>query len=395
MCAHTLDDDSIERIRNEMLSMDYINVSLIVAAPGKELYSAAGHAALRMECPTKQVDYCYEFDTEVNLDEMMDYVNGNMKASLHRLYTSTYIKRYKEHNRGIRGIQLNLNPEQKSYLWSVLDKEADSGNKHDFDFMYNNCSSVVRMFVESAIDEDRIQYGNVDSRLTGTFRETIPYVFESSEWAQLFWNIMMGTGFDNNPGFESLLFPSALLNEWSKAFIVTKDGEGKNLVIKEYSLLEDKSTKSIFSPLLLFSAFIFLSVIISCFDFKIGYCIVSKIFDSILMIIETLVGLFLSYLLMFSNQMATSWNWLIVIFSPMPLFIWTCLHKNKLMQKAYFLFSIVLTCYVLLTPLIPQMRYGYLYLFVIAMNIRTLTNMFIVKTQNFSNYLLTSKFKTS
>lgn len=88
MCAHTLDDDSIERIRNEMLSMDYINVSLIVAAPGKELYSAAGHAALRMECPTKQVDYCYEFDTEVNLDEMMDYVNGNMKASLHRLYTS-------------------------------------------------------------------------------------------------------------------------------------------------------------------------------------------------------------------------------------------------------------------------------------------------------------------
>ena len=389
-----LDSVNYDDIQNDMLRPEYINVSLIVAAPGHELYSAAGHAALRMECPSKHVDYCYEFDTDVNLGEMTDYVNGNMKASLHRLYTTTYIKRYKEQNRGIRGIQLDLNPEQKSYLWSILDKEADSGNKHDFDFMSNNCSSIVRMIVESAIDEDRIQYGNVDSRLTGSFRETIPYVFESSEWAQLFWNIMMGTGFDNAPGFESLLFPSALLNEWGKAFIVTKDGEGKNLVIKEYSLLEDKSTKSIFSPLLLFSAFIFLSAIISFFDFKIGYGIASKIYDSILMILETLVGLFLSYLLIFSHQMATSWNWLIVVFSPMPLIIWTCLHKSKLIWKAYLLFSIVLTLYILLTPLIPQMQYGYLYLFLIAVDMRTLTNLFITKHNSF-HFLLTSKLKTS
>ena len=381
-------------LQKEMLRSEYINVSLIVAAPGHELYSAAGHAALRMECPSKHVDYCYEFDTDVNLGEMMDYVNGNMKASLHRLYTSTYIKRYKEQNRGIRGILLNLNPEQKAYLWSILDKEADSGNKHDFDFMSNNCSSVVRMFIESTIGEDRIQYGNIDNRLTGTFRETIPYVFESSEWAQLFWNIMMGTGFDDNPGFESLLFPSALLDEWSKASVVTKDGEEKNLVIKEYSLLEDKSTKSFFSPLLLFSALLSLSVIISCFDFKIGYSSVSKVFDSILIIIETLVGLFLSYMLVFSNQMATSWNWLIVVFSPMPLIIWTSLHKSKLIWKAYMLFSIVLTFYILLTPLIPQMQYGYLYLFLIAVDLRTLTNMFITK-YNSSHFLLTSKLKTS
>ena len=383
MCAHTLDEDSIEKIRREMLSMDYINVSVIIAAPGHELYSAAGHAALRMECPSKQVDYCYEFDTEVNINEMIDYVNGDMKASLHRLYTSSFIKRYKEQNRGIRGIQLNLNPKQKSYLWSILDKEADSGNKHNFDFMSNNCSSVVRMFVESAIDEDIIQYGNVDGRLTGTFRETIPYVFESSEWAQLFWNIMMGTGFDNNPGFKKLLFPSALLKEWSKASIVTKDGEKKNLVIKEYSLLEDKSTKSIFSPLLLFSVFLFLSAIISFFDFKIGYSIVSKVYDSILMIIETLVGLFISYLLIFSHQIATSWNWLIVVFSLMPLIIWTCLHKSKFIWKVYLLFSFVLTFYILLTPLIPQMQYGYLYLLLIAIDMRTLTNMFITKHNSF------------
>lgn len=392
--VETNDSVNYDRVLKDMLLNDYINVSLIVAAPGHELYSAAGHAALRMECPSKDIDYCYEFDTEVNLGEMMDYVNGNMKASLHRLYTSTYIKRYKEQNRGIRGILLNLDPDQKAYLWSILDKEADSGNKHDFDFMSNNCSSVVRMFVESAIDEDRIQCGNVDSRLTGTFRKTIPYVFESSEWAQLFWNIMMGTGFDKNPGFEHLLFPSALQNEWGKAFIVTKDGERKNLVIKDYSLLENKSTKSIFSPLLLFSVFIFLSAIISCFDFKIGYSIVSKIFDSILMIIETLVGLFLSYLLIFSHQMATSWNWLIVVFSPMPLIIWTSLHKSKLIWKAYMLFSIVLTFYILLTPLIPQMQYGYLYLFLIAVDLRTLTNMFITK-YNSSHFLLTSKLKTS
>jgi len=392
--AETNDSVNYDRVLKDMLSNDYINVSLVVAAPGHELYSAAGHAALRMECQSKQVDYCYEFDTEVNVGEMIDYINGNMKASLHRLYTSTYIKRYKEQNRGIRGIQLNLNPEQKSYLWSTLDKEADSENKHDFDFMSNNCSSVVRMFVESALGEDRIQYVNVDNRLMGTFRETIPYVFESSEWAQLFWNIMMGTGFDNSPGFESLLFPSALLNEWSKAFVVTKNGEEKNLVIKEYSLSEDKSTTNNISLLFLFAAIIFLSFMISVSDFKIGYSSVSKVFDSILMIIETLVGLFLSYMLVFSHQMATSWNWLIVVFSPMPLIFWTCLHKSKLIWKAYLLFSIVLTFYILLMPLIPQMQYGYLYLFVIAMNIRTLTNMFITKHNSF-HFLLTSKLKTS
>ena len=373
------DSCELSRIQNDMLKPDYISVSLIVASPGKELYSAAGHAALRMECPSKRIDYCYEFDTDVSISEMVDYINGDMKASLYRHFTSSYSKRYKEQNRAVRGIKLNLTPEQKVKLWSILDSESDSGNKHPFDFMTNNCSSVARMSVVAALRGDVISYKQVDSRVSGSYRETIPYVFETSVWAQLFWNIMMGTGFDNEPDFESLLFPNALLQHWSKATIKSESGEERKMVLEEYALVDCESANVSFSPLHLFIILIILSVIVSIMDFKIGYNVLSRVLDVTFMIIETIVGLFLSYLLLFSQQEATSWNWLIIVFSPVPLIIWACLQKKKMKWKAYLLFSVVLTCYILLTPMIPQMQYGYLCLFLIAVDIRTLANLFLEK----------------
>ena len=373
------DNNSIEfdRIKKDMLKSDYINVSLIVASPGKEVYSAAGHAALRMECSSKKIDYCYEFDTDVSISEMIDYMNGDMNASLYRQFTTSYIKRYKEQGRAITGIKLNLTPIQKATLWGSLDKEADSYRKHGFDFMTNNCSSVARMFVVGALGDDIIKYNQVDSRLSGTYRETIPYVFERSPWAQLFWNIMMGTEFDSNPGFESLLFPQALLNEWSKATIISENGNERKMVLEKYTLSDLNSARFSFTPFLLFVIMIIISVAISLLEFKIGYNFISRVWDVILMFIETSVGLFLSYLLIFSHQVATSWNWLIIVFSPLPLFVWTLLRNSKLLWKVYLLFSVVLTFYILLTCLIPQMQYGFLSLLLIVFDVRTLYNLYI------------------
>lgn len=265
-----IDRDSIEydRIKNDMLKSDYINVSLLVASPGEELYSAADHAALRMECPSKKIDYCYEFDTDVSISEMIDYMNGDMTASLYRLFTSSYIKRYKAQGRAITGIKLNLTPVQKVTLWESLDKEADSNNKLGFDFMTNNCSSVARMFIVDALGSEVIKYNQVDSRISGTYREVIPYVFESSPWAQLFWNVMMGTGVDKKTCFESLLFPKALLDEWSKATIISENGEERRMVLEKYTLSDLGTTRFLFTPFLLFVIMITFSVAISILGFK-------------------------------------------------------------------------------------------------------------------------------
>lgn len=385
------DSANYDDIQKEMLRPEYINVSLIVAAPGHELYSAAGHAALRLECPSKQVDYCYEFDTDVNLGEMLDYVNGNMKASLHRLYTSSFIKRYKENNRGITGILLNLTPKQKTYLWSILDKESDSESKHDFNFMGNNCSSVARIFIEYALEEEIIRYENVDNRLTGTFRETIPYVFEASPWAQFFWNIMMGTGFDDRPNFYSNLFPRALLDEWLKAVIVSKDGSLRPMVTIHYDLFEtDNNSFFSLSPLVTIFGLLLLSIVSTIHQISNNSSIWGTLTDSILMSVETLIGLFVSYLLLFSHQMATSWNWLIVIFSPIPFIAWLILRKNtRLMKYIYCLFAFVVLFFLLFKQSIPQMRYGHMTMLLSVFELRILANWYFIHKQ----LLLTKKTK--
>ena len=61
-------------------SEEFVTASLLISAPLKALYSVFGHATLRMECPTHQLDCIYTFESEANMGTFMTGVAGKAKA---------------------------------------------------------------------------------------------------------------------------------------------------------------------------------------------------------------------------------------------------------------------------------------------------------------------------
>ena len=57
--AHSSPNDSVKVLPD---SSNFVTASLLVAEPLHALYSVFGHATLRMECPTHNLDYVFTFD---------------------------------------------------------------------------------------------------------------------------------------------------------------------------------------------------------------------------------------------------------------------------------------------------------------------------------------------
>lgn len=371
--------NNYDRIIKEMQQEDYITVSLFVASSGFEIYSAAGHAALRMECPSKKIDYCYEFDNIINIEHLLDYLNGDMQALYKRIYTHTFIERYKKSGRGIRSLKLNLTPTQKINLWQNLDYQVDSVGIMTFDFLSNNCSSMVITVLQESIKPSVIQFSNSNKYLNGTHREIFPYIFANAPWSEFCWNILMGTGFDEEYDFETRLFPIALIDLFPSAIIKDPNGHERQLCgLPPATIINPiKSKTSFFTPKFLFIALLILSLIATIIEFMCHYNLFCRIVDITLMLIETFIGIVILYMLTISNQVATSWNWLIIVFSPFPFLAWLLCRKSHNFYKVYIIFTTILLFYCISAPIIPQMQYASLPILLLAFSLRTVSRWLI------------------
>ena len=124
---------------------------------------------------------------------------------------------------------------------------------------------------------------------------------------------------------------------------------------------------------MVFAVLLLISVTASLIEKRHGYNPISRIVDILLMTIETALGCIIMYLLLFSHQVATSWNWLIIVFSPFPLIAWMLWRRRPRFYNVYLLFTAVLLIYCLGTPLIPQMQYASMPLLLLSFAVRTAT----------------------
>lgn len=367
----------LEQMQADMQRDDYIAVSIVTASPGQPVYSAAGHAALRMTCPQHGIDYCYEFDNIVSPQLMADFLLGRMQGLFVRRQTADFIDRYRQEGRGITGLPLNLTADEDIRLWQVLDYCADSVGLQPFDMMSHQCVSTMVGAVKEAIANARISYHGTPKALHGTYRGTFPLMFKRAPWAAFVWNLLMGTGFDTEPPHELLLFPTVLIDEWQRATIVGTDGAERPLAAgAPYVLLTaaiiDKPAAV--TPTLLFAILLAVAIVVTLWEWRRGPLPAGRLLDGVLLSGVTLVGLLLAYLIVFSHHAATSWNWLFPVFSPLPALVWLLRRRCPAACRRFWaVATLVLLAYCLLTPVIPQMQHGGMLLLLLTLAVRTST----------------------
>lgn len=362
-----------------MLKDDYISAYLLVESPGKAIYSAGGHVALRMSCPLKDVDYTYEFDAVIENNQSLArlYLNGNLKGEYLRLLTSDFLKKADFENRIVNEYQLNLTPNQEVLLWNNLDELVDG--KSDFPFTPSkyNCCSMILFVIESSVNNNLFSSPDNSTSLYGPGRKYLEDLFSASPWSGVLWNILLGCNLDQPALPINLFYPKMIGKQLSS---IRNPVNGKPII--DYQADEigfiDKN-QHVLSPSKTFILLFSMVSILTLLNIKGRAKIFARWLDVSLIIIISIVGCILWYMF-FASITADELhiNYLMLIFTPIPVLL-VIVKKRKLWIVYLLATSLLSFLSLVFLRMIPQLQLYNFWLFIAIILERCLFHIYAKK----------------
>jgi hypothetical protein len=199
-------------------------VSLLVCAPGDEIYSYFGHAAIRVSDPFYPTDITFnygEFDYTAP-HFIWRFAKGETDYQIGVTRMNTFMRQYKEEKRKVIEYELLLTPEERESLYQALVENYKPENRiYRYSHFEDNCSTRLRDQVEKAVR------GNVHYDTTGdkrmSFRNLIDLYLQDNSWSGLGIKLALGMPTDRIATFSQKMFlPDYLGNDLAKAIVVRK-----------------------------------------------------------------------------------------------------------------------------------------------------------------------------
>jgi len=218
----------------EQQADDFVRAYLLTIGPGEEAYSLYGHTAIRLECPTKDLDYCFTFEMALTAEEMFKFFVSTAKAGFMVAATPLFLSNYQHEGRSVAEQQLNLTPKEEQQLWRLLDEEIAAGAHWDYSFLTTNCSSMCVWIIERALrsEGEQIAYGELPPAVNGTYGDLLDHIAADAPWHRLFWYLRMGTKSSERGAIADKLAPALLAEAWDKAAIVDSAGHRRPVFAK-------------------------------------------------------------------------------------------------------------------------------------------------------------------
>lgn len=310
------DVDSLERVRQDSLAIteadDFVTVSVCVASSGEAIYSALGHAFLRLQCPTYDLDYVYSYEAEDVTEDILRFFAGKLKMFVLAAPTKMYVEHYALEGRGVKEYTFNLPVRVKKRLWQQMDKRL-AQSPVPYDYMNRGCAVSVLHWIEEAVVKDSLQYAPWPEKYNRS-RKEMAWDGVSNEWVQAFASTFIAGEGDNLDveNTSKVMTPSELIEvlRGARAF-------GEPLLTDECNVLQ-QSENSIepakITPFMVSLVVLILSLI--------NLRLHSVWLRYIVLVPCLLIGAFVFYLVVFSALPCTEWNWLIIPFFPLPFLFW-------------------------------------------------------------------------
>jgi len=301
---------------------NFVTASLLVMSPGEELYSCAGHACIRLECPTFGLDYCFSYESEGVKDKVLTFFLGKLKMGMFAVPIDEYLKLAEEEGRGVMQYRMNLPPDVKQRLWKILDERAAQGANLPYDYVKRGCGRSVRVVLQDALSPLQMEMPSMPEVYSKTRRELWDAAVLHHPWNRFFLHSFCGTEHDwNVSDIEKIVVPNDLFRFLKLAKVNGKpiiDSEGVELVTPK-NATEMSPLQRFFTP---FSALciVFALAVVNWF-------VKSSWIDWAFLAFQSFAGMFFTYLVAFSSLPATDWNWLIIPFNILPLVFWKWRHK--------------------------------------------------------------------
>ena len=299
-------NDTIDR-----MAEDFVTVSLVVCDPDEVLYSTLGHAALHLECPIFDLDYIFSYESENVRDKIWTFMKGGLKMGMFAMTPDEFLESYRESGRGVREYKINLSPEQKQELWRVMDNHVAEGANLPYDYFQRGCAKSVVQVIHEAIGPSGIHYAPwSDKYKKQTQRELVRNYITDAPWEEFMLYFLIGIEGDKSYLCEKkLIVPTDLVEVWQQA---TFDN-GKRVLDSEPRVLlkATKHNQGTWCTPLMISILLLLLAFLPW-----------KAIDYSLLVLYTLIGAVMTYLIVFSDLPCTNWNWLIIPFNILPTIFW-------------------------------------------------------------------------
>ncbi len=218
-----------DSIRQAAQDPDFITVSLITVGPGDKVYTTYGHSALRLQCPSAKLDYCFTFEMALAAGETMRFLFSTAKAGFIAAATESFFESYRVQGRSIHEQPLNLLPQEEQQLWRLLDEEMQKGAHWDYDVMTTHCSSMCIWAVSQALltAGEHLEFKTMPQASTGSYRTLLEYMSPHAPWSHLFWYLRIGAD-GKKTGKEHDMLPPCLIEEGlAGACIVDSSGHSR------------------------------------------------------------------------------------------------------------------------------------------------------------------------
>ena len=310
-CEEVVDSNQVEDAIDR-LADNFVIASLVIAEPSGKLYSVLGHAALRLQCPTFGLDYCFSYESEGVMNKVLTYLAGKLRMGLYPIPTQEYLDGYAEVNRGVREYVLNLPSEVKQELWRVCDQHVEEGADLPFDYVKRGCAISCVHLLNEALHGESLEYSEWPDDFNLSRRELAARRGKPYPWSKFVVNSLIGTEVDGwCSKEEKLIVPIDLAEMWSRASF-----RGEPLVVEEHELLPfaNPAPEKCITPLMV--AILLLILAIGDLFIKVPYV------DWFYLGIVSIIGIFYTYLIFFSNLPSSNWFWPFVVYNPLPILFW-------------------------------------------------------------------------
>lgn len=337
----------------------FVRASLLVASPGEKAYSVLGHAALRMQCPTHQLDYCFSSELPEVGRQGIRFFSGSLKTGFIYAPTEKYCRDYVLEGRKVTEYELNLTDGEKRRLWQMLDERVADGLTTPCDYLNHGCAIECARMVDAVLLDEEIGYSlpqELEERIV-TRRRAVLDRMRPYPWEALLWTFMAGTEADEEVSlFGRLIIPRDVAEAWQHAGLVDSAGGKRPLVLGTAVLYpgEERLEDARMIPVVVLVLWLAVVLAVTLCG-RYGICRkVAGWIDVLLFSLQSVLGLFLLYMLCFSTQVATAWNWFFIPFNPLPFCIWLIGRNGRFKQivrsRIYLFYACVLGVFLLASP---------------------------------------------
>ncbi len=351
---------------------DDMEISLLTMAPGKELYSAFGHSALRVNNFTTGEDLVYNYGL-FDYSEPWFYLNFVRGRMNYRLasgpYKDFFISYYLE-NREIREQVFDMTREEKEFVAAFLENnEKPENSYYRYHYFYDNCATRIR-------DLLLLTYQGIElpaAEKNPSYRDLLHQYLHQRSWEKLGIDIILGISADRKTN----AYMQTFLPDYLFTIVSKMEYNGRSII---------KDTRTVFvpenpvmpgsgfiPPLVVFSCICLLAVVLTVLRKK------ARAFDFMLFFITGILGVLMVLLWFFTEHMDMRNNfniiWAFPVHGVMAFFVFSKTHGR--IYRTYFLITgIVTTLFLITWPLIPQGLNPVLIPFLAGISIRSFVNYF-------------------